>query len=1049
MVARPSLARDHVPLAVVSSEAEARRLTGRGARAVTRKALLAGLRERLLPSLVLASPVAVELTVSRLLVDLAKTTRWLERIVGRGGRARADLVLAVVDALAEARRMLWFEPLATWRDSAPPLPVPGLVLAGVARGLEPMLASAGLVDPSAEAERIGRALARASVEEVVDAVGTRNVTAAGLASWFPADLVFWRALDAKLSLSGGSATIELVAFERPLDAARDRDPLERLIDAVAEGLDGAPRTRAIAPVLGDLRFADPAPPTVLERVEIRRADNARSQASAIADAVHAALADGACLDEVAIVVPDGARLGSSPSDEQAHEGRHARAFLRRALEDAGIPVYASLSDAPAEGGLLAFAREALAVADAGVPRLGLAALLHSTYIDAPRLTGTADQGQASESLRVLARALGSTPTAAGGDPADALGATVLAFEGGGRATLEPLAALARRVACLFAGARAGRTRAEHAANAGRLFCDLGLAARPGPGARAHLAQDGPARGVTRAEIVSFARDTRDEARLSLLLEDYARASSSIDRDGARVAFESFRFELEHALSKEEAPDEARAIGAIRVCAWPDLPSRRLALLVVADAHERALGGPGGDSPLLTGPLRAHLTEALDPALRASALAAPASDLALLASAAHASARLLFTYRTHDEGGGSLAPHALVAWLEEEGAPVTVWRDKVAMDRPITERECDLALLARSPELGPSRVPWAARRAATETRREEASGVPSPAFLDDASILSMDAPFCAILTDETGGGDRAMSVTALDRFGSCRFQGFAAQVLRAQEPEERPDIVDAREEGTLVHAALAAAFRATRELWGARPRDAEAIRVTAGRAAAALLSRGRAASGLRRAALEAVQKDVLRVVEWSLADEEWDFAHAEVAFGRSEGSWREAILHDGRAILRLRGSIDRVDVAHDRARLRVVDYKRSRDSAKRFTDALGETSFQIAVYGRAASAALGLPALDGLYLPTRRLPLAARSKGAAAAWTSAHDTSEGTPRFERRALEILGKVRQGDVAPRPAGPDVCRTCDFDGACRKPRFVIGALGGEDSDATSGEG
>jgi RecB family exonuclease len=712
-------------------------------------------------------------------------------------------------------------------------------------------------------------------------------------------------------------------------------------------------------------------------------------------------------------------------------------------------VHVTLPDAPAAGGLLAFALEALAVADASVPRLALAALLRSSYLDASRVAGATEDGDATASLQAVARILRSTPTVAGKDLADALGSTVLASERGGPAVLRPLAALARRVAAWIERARAGRTRGEHAANAGRLFRDLGIAATVGSGARAHFAQDSPARGGMRAEIRSFARDTRDEVKLWAVLDEYARTASRLDAAGAGVSFESFRFELAHALSREDAPDEARAAGAVRVCSWQDLPSRSLALLVVADAHERAFGAPRSESPLLVGPLRARLTEALDPALRASALAASSSDLALLASAAHASARVLFTCRAHDEQGGSLAPHPLLTWLEREGARVDVWRDKVTTDRPITEREYDLALLARSPEAALAIAPSAARRAATESRREEAAGVPSPDAIDDGGRPSMGAPFRAILSEETGGASRAMSVTSLDRFGSCRFQGFAAQVLRSREPEERLDLVDAREEGTLLHAALAAAFCATRDLWSARPRDAEAIRAEAGRAAGELLSRGRSASGLRRAALDAVQKDVLRVVEWSLADEEWDFAHAEAAFGQAEDGWREAVLDDGRTMLRLRGSIDRVDVAHGRGRLRVVDYKRSADSARRFTDGLGETTFQIAAYGRAASAALGLAAADGLYLPTRRLPLGTRSKGPARAWASAHETLEGMPRFARRALDIVEKVRQGDVAPRPADPDACQKCDFDGACRKPRFVIAALSGDDVDASKREG
>jgi ATP-dependent helicase/nuclease subunit B len=1047
MAARGTPWPDSLPLVVAPNEAEVRRHSGRGSRAVTRRDLLLRLRERLLPECVLASPMAIELAVSGLLIEIAKTTPWLLQIVERGGRARAGLVLSVVDALAEARRMLWFEALSTWRHAGSD--AGGLVLARVARELDRELGGAGLFDPSAEKEFVARALGRASVEDVIDSIGARVVVAAGIFSWLPADLVFWRALDAKLSLGGGSATIELVAFERPLDATRERDPLERLSDAVAEGLDGAPRTRAIGQVLGDLRLVDSVPEAVRARVEVRRADSATSQASAIADAVHARLAEGACVDDVAVVVPDDAPAAPSANEQRANDARRARASIRRALEEAGIPVHATLPDAPAAGGLLAFALDALALADSGVPRIGLAKWLCSPYLDASRITGIAEGRKATASLHALARALRSTPTAMGEDLAATLAATVLASKSSAHADLAPLALLARRVAGLIARAREGRTRAEHSANASRLFDDLGIAARPGRAARAQFAHDSPARGVARAEILGFARDTRDLVALRSVLDEYARAARRLDARGDRSTFESFRFELEHALAREAGCGEARAAGAVRVCAWRDLPFRPRALLVVADAHEGAYGVSRGESPLLAGPLRAWLTEALDPALRASVLAAPAADLASLASAANESARVLFAYRTRDEQDGALAPHPLVAWLEEGGARVGVWRDRVTSDRPITERERTLARLARSPHEAIDLAPWAARRAATETRREEASGVPSPVAIDGGASPSMSEPFRAILTEETGGADRPMSVTSLDRFGSCRFQGFAAQVLRARAPEERRDDVDAREEGTLLHGALAAAFRATRQLWSARPRDSETIRGAAARAADAFLSRGLAVSGLRRAGLDGVRKGVLRVVEWSLADEEWDFAYAEEAFGQAEDGWREAILGDGRTMLRLRGSIDRVDVAHGRARLRVVDYKRSQDSARRFTDALGDTSFQIAVYGRAASAALGVAAVEGLYLPTLRLSPVGRSKGQAAAWASAHEPCEDAPRFERRALELVGRARQGDVAPHPSDPAVCQKCDFDGACRKPRFVIAALGGDDPDGSTPEG
>ena len=293
----------------------------------------------------------------------------------------------------------------------------------------------------------------------------------------------------------------------------------------------------------------------------------------------------------------------------------------------------------------------------------------------------------------------------------------------------------------------------------------------------------------------------------------------------------------------------------------------------------------------------------------------------------------------------------------------------------------------------------------------------------------------------------MSVTSLDRFGTCRFQGFAREVLRSQRRQLLSEVVGPREEGILLHGALAAAFDATREQWAARPRDANGIRAAADRAAAAFLRRETVTSRLLRAALDEVGDRVASVVEWSLRDEGWDFALAEAAFGKRADTWDAVVLADAQTMLRLAGSMDRVDVSHDGAALRIIDYKRSEDGARRLTDELGESSFQLAVYARAAARALGKPATSGMYLATRRLSPVYRTRGREAAWLRANALEEGLARFERRALDRMRSVREGDLAPRPASPGVCRFCDHDGACRKPRFVIEGTLADDEDGARG--
>jgi hypothetical protein len=847
---------------------------------------------------------------------------------------------------------------------------------------------------------VTRALSLAAPDEVVVALGARHVVASGIASWLPADLALWRALDARLSLVGGAAAIELVTFERPLDASRALDPLGRLVDAVAEALDAAPKTRSITPVLAELGERE-------ESVELRRADGVPAEARAIADAVHEALSAGTPPERIAIVTPD-----DSP----------VRGALVRLLASMGIAAHVTGEDGSRGGGLVACSLEALAVAGHGVPRLALATLLRSPYLDARRVSGLTGDDEARVAVRRLARVLERTRNVAAEHPADALARTVLSSREPDPEARTGLASLARRIGEMFERAASGARRAEHASRARRLVEELGLHAVVGPGAAAHLAGDRPTRGLAHAEVHAFVRDERGKRTLDAALIAYEAATSRLALD-APTTYASFLLELQQALLDEETDAvDVPSLGAVRITPLRDLPSRPLALLVLADTL--------GDAPesertvtLLDAAARVRLMDTIEPALRPSVFAAQDPDAVRLASAADAASRIVVSYATRDEDGTLRSPHPLVGWLEGRGVREARWQGSIIADRSVATR-------------------FAAERADIEWRRERSFGlVPSDSAARAEAGMS-DASR-AILTEETGGAERPMSVTALDRFGACAFQGFAAEVLGARSKPILDEIMGPREEGIVLHGALAAAFEATRELWSKRPRDAEAIRKEARRAAATFLGRDRAPSRQLRASLDEVADRVATVIEWSLADEVWDFAGAEIGFGKRADPWDAVLLGIDRTTVRLTGSIDRVDASHETLHLRVIDYKRSEDGARRLTGELGEASFQLAVYARAASRARGKPVVTSLYLPTRHLSIAHRTRGSDAAWTRAHTEDHGLPRFERRALELMERVRRGDVEPRPATPDKCRWCDHDGACRKPRFVIEGTLADDPD------
>jgi ATP-dependent helicase/nuclease subunit B len=1007
-------------LLVVASEAAVRYAEEGGKRAMTRDALCACLLSKLAPEAAFASPLVLRLALSEILGELAKAEAWLGVLAARGGLAWDSFVSAALASLIEVRRMAWFGPLTTEDQVAQDSRA--RVLLASASALDAKLGRVGLLDPSAREEVVTRAVGSASTEAVVAALGARRILATGIASWWPADLALWRALDARLSLAGGQAKIELATFDRRLDAERAPDPLGRLIDAVAEALDDAPETRPIAAVLGDFTFSGELGAEATSRVEVRQADAKEAEARAILEAVEHAFSAGASPEEIAVVVPEASHLGPA---------------VARLLGEARIPVHSAFETTRRRGGLIAAALEALTVAEQGLPRLGMAALLRSPYLDARALLALKDEALARATLDQLAHILEMTPTAAGKDPGDTLAKTVLSFEAGESrrhsvAELTKLAALLRRVAEPFLRMLEGVSLEEHVAHAQSLFRKLGLEARPSPRLRGYLAQDAAIQGIAQAELEAFARDARGAALLSATLDALTAGIRLLGIGGGSLR--AFRIDLDRELSFRSEICEAGAAGAVRIGILRDLPVRPLALLVFADAHEASLDPIPGGMGLFDPRVRERLTERIEPTLRASGIAARAADRVRLACLADRAAHVIITYSTRDEEGGLAPPHSFVAWLEREKVKKTLWRSKVLVDRPLTPHEERLSRIASTPAEAQAINPMAVERARAETAREAAFGLPARSLEQTETRLAMSPEVQAIMSRETGGGATAMSVTALERFGACLFQGFAAQVLRARKRVPQGEIVDPREEGTLLHGALAAAFDATRELWAVRPRDAARIRVLARETATSLLDRGGAASLFRRAAKDEIVESVMKVVEWSLSDETWDFSRAESRFGIGTESWETVVLTDGPTTLRLRGSTDRVDVAHDSARLRVIDYKRGEEGARRLTQELGETSFQLAVYAQAASIALGVPAAPGVYLPTRRLARSFMWKDAASAWDKAHVREGEVPRFARRALDLVDRARHGDVEARPKSPETCRVCDFDGVCRKPRFVI---------------
>jgi hypothetical protein len=746
-------------------------------------------------------------------------------------------------------------------------------------------------------------------------------------------------------------------------------------------------------------------------VEVRRAADAEAQARAVADAVHGALASGTPLDRVAVALP---RL-----DEEA-EGA-----IRAALEGAGVVAHAPRGRAPIRAGIVSSALDALALGARGLPRRDVATLLRSRYVDAQGLTGVVDRREATARLVDLARALEETPTARDPDARAALVATARAYRTRGPeepAALEARAALAAKVAEILCGPVVARTHVAHVRAARALFTALGLAPRMGAGARTVLANDAPAQGIARAELGALAEDAHAWEVLAGALDAYEVAAARLGVTEAPSAGDSFRHHLVRVLEIGAPPLGAARAGAVRVARLADLAGERLTLLVVADANEGILPSASVSDPMLPEELATALGVA-PPALRR------ARELACLALAAAGADRVVVTYRLRDEQGTVMAPAAVAAWLERAGAKGRAFRASPIAERPLSPAEARLAWLAAAPDHAARLAPEAARRAAIERRREEFFYDAARGVDELTGHLGPDAALAAALAEATGAA-RPLAVTALERAARCPFQGFASIVLHAREPSRRGELPDAREQGSLVHEALAAAFRATSELWPARPRDAARITELAVAAAEAVLARELVGSPLRDVVLSRARDDVRAVVAWSLADDAWDFAFAEQAFGE-EGAWPPLELEAEGAPLLLRGKIDRVDLGHAEAAARAIDYKSSRRGADRGTREMGTTAFQVPLYAFVAARATGRPAARGLYLPTAARALAedARRRDAAPdAWGALYAEAP------RAAAEVVAGLRAGALAPVPRDRHACFYCHVRGGCRQPRFAV---------------
>ncbi|MCW5815059.1 MAG: PD-(D/E)XK nuclease family protein [Labilithrix sp.] len=978
-------------LYVVPAERHVERLARAGERAETRSSLRARLAAALLPDVRFADPRAARLTLGVAIEE----ARGTQLDLFAAGAAPDPL-------LAELRGPSWVRAVAAIDDAIGALRARGVgeaQLDRAARGAgvaaaraRTLVAAMRALDRGLAPARDGRllgfdlaaAIRAAGRSTVAEAIGASSLRARWLLAWDPHDLAWWRALDDVL----GDARVVLPWFDKKLEGARERDPLEVIADVVLKHLEAAPETEVIPAVLGDLASV---PPASAETVRVGKAADASEQARLVARAVAEALDGGARVERVVIAYP-------------VRDERTLRP-LRRELGARGIVFHDALGPPPSAVPVVAAALAALAAAESK-DRVAVARVLRSGYVDAPRALGDEELSfrEAERVLDRIARALETHATAPGATASERLIATA----GGDDA--------ARRIVSLFEQVslfeRDAKTRIERVRAARRLFHELGIAARAGRGALGTFARDEAPSGVDRAERLAVARDVRAWEVLEDALDAYETAAASSARP---IDAEVFLLELGELLdASAQLPGAGRA-AAVRVTRLADVAGDELDLLVVLDANDGVLPRDARPLSLVTESLEERVK------MRRDAGEHAARDLAALATCV-AEARSVLLVTTAEDGSD---------------APATPARVVVAALR------AGAAAIAADLPPPAARIADVARRAERERRREGFFLDPRRPESDVVGALSASDAIAGVVGPETGLlRERPLAVTSIERFAQCAFKGYAHAVLAAREGEEQQELPDAREEGNLGHAALAAAFLATRVEWPLRPRDPARVLAKGLAAAEDALALAAGHAPLRAIVRLRIRESVRAVLTRALEEETWDFALAEQTFGstRSRGAQEAWPPFDAGGVLWLRGSVDRVDRQHDGARVRVIDYKRSKSTAQASMTSLGEAAIQVPLYAAIGARNLGLPA-TGLYLPTQPRDLATtpatprvkddRVAELAAARPAAPSALSA---IEERVVSLAVAARRGRFTPIPIRESECTHCSMSGGCRKPRFAM---------------
>jgi len=499
-------------------------------------------------------------------------------------------------------------------------------------------------------------------------------------------------------------------------------------------------------------------------------------------------------------------------------------------------------------------------------------------------------------------------------------------------------------------------------------------------------------------------DPRARETLGAALDDVAGLAAA---DSATVpdrrALHDLLAELPVRVGADPAPDR------VQVARPEAIRARRFSAVFVCGLQEGEFPRPARPEPFLSDDERRAVARASGLVLPLREDRAARERYLFYACVSRAERLLALSWRETDEEGAPQVRSFLVDDVRDA-------LDADQLDR--AHRTRPLSAVAWDVDHAPTAAEWERARALAGPR----SSPPQPDRLEGEEVLA-----------ELRARDR-LSAGALESYADCPVKWLVERWLRpdALEPDPEPMV-----RGRYAHAVLELTYRRLRERTGSRRvtpgnlADAEALLLEALRDRQSEFQISPQATRVRTA-VRRLEFDLLRHLRAEAeAGGSFEPAELELEFG-AEDSLQPAVgIADG---LSVRGRIDRVDTSDGYALVR--DYKTGK-TAHPVAAWERDRRLQVALYMIAARELLGAELAGGVYVPLAGKDR--RPRGIVL--DSARDKLGGDfvqndvqPRDEierqldlarRRAVELAGRMRSGDVRPCP------KTCAWnDSGCTYP-------------------